>query len=285
MGAALTQGFRQCESGTIHHKAIWFFMPVSALAFTVSESVHKDCCRPEAVVRQRQLSSFAAILISANEGDFQQRCIDFDTGSLENLSSRRLGSRKNQIHKSKFRMIPMTATVPKLNDPHLQNFIDVIANDPEIRMTGNRRGTVRQDDLKAALVPCIPDASSKIDHCWFNCLRVVKSDPNATIVFGWHIFKMQWSDGGFSFAAGHHAVIEKSGVLTDVTPQENSDRQLISKPTLFVPDSRVPFDFEELRTVPALHWSPNTNQKFWSLEIMDPAAGRLPGFGVLRLQP
>lgn len=51
MVAALIAGFQQHESGMIHHKAIWFFMPVSALALTVSESVHKDCCRPEAAVR------------------------------------------------------------------------------------------------------------------------------------------------------------------------------------------------------------------------------------------
>lgn len=46
MGAALIAGFQQHESGMIHHKAIWFFMPVSVLALTVSEFVSEDCCQP-----------------------------------------------------------------------------------------------------------------------------------------------------------------------------------------------------------------------------------------------
>lgn len=178
----------------------------------------------------------------------------------------------------------LNVTIPDLSALHLKEFIDLIARDSAIKMTGDLIATNPNDgNLKAQSVLCVEEENCLINQCWYNCRTVKNSDPSVEIVFGWHIFKLHWSDQSVSFAAGHHAVIRRSDGLVDVTPQLNSDGVAVYESCLFVPDSRVPFDFDQLKSVPALHWWPETSKQFWSSEIMDPYGGELPRFGVLKL--
>ena len=177
----------------------------------------------------------------------------------------------------------MGVTVLNLDDKLLLQFVQVIASDPAIRMPSVVKTKARPDELEARLVPCEPHPRAKQNNCWFNCRSAAASMSGGSVVFGWHVFKMDWVDGPVSFAAGHHAVVERNGAMVNVTPQIDSHGQLLAGATLFVPDSRVPFDYEGLRTVPALHWSPATKEKFWSTAIMDPLNGKLLAFHVLNL--
>ncbi|WP_138514570.1 hypothetical protein [Rhodoferax bucti] len=91
-------------------------------------------------------------------------------------------------------------------------------------------------------------AGYKALQCWFN----VDASVNAglgTAVYGWAIWPGECNDGATYYLAQHHAVLlEESGELVDVTPQDST----YSGKILFMADDRVPFSIIKLKQPPML---------------------------------
>ncbi|PYE87560.1 SEC-C metal-binding domain-containing protein [Phyllobacterium leguminum] len=88
-------------------------------------------------------------------------------------------------------------------------------------------------DHEPTYVPVSPDAGALPSECFNNVASKVERD-GGTLVYGWLI----WEWPRVFVEAEHHAVWEQDGVLTDITPYVNDERQI-----LFLPDPTRTYDF------------------------------------------
>lgn len=103
------------------------------------------------------------------------------------------------------------------------------------------------------------------DECWFNCVDYCVNKDGTIPVFGWAI----WQAGPSTLVAQHHAVVDDSGALIDVSLGP------IATPLLFVPDNNAPFDFNALRFPFSFEQSP-AKQLWFS------TAGTSPTFAIAK---
>ncbi|WP_189341731.1 SEC-C metal-binding domain-containing protein [Mesorhizobium sp. M2A.F.Ca.ET.042.01.1.1] len=88
-------------------------------------------------------------------------------------------------------------------------------------------------DQTPAYVPVSEDAGVLPSECFNNVASKVERD-GGTLLYGWLI----WEWPRVFVEAEHHAVWEHDGILTDITPHVNGERQV-----LFLPDPMRPYDF------------------------------------------
>jgi len=88
-------------------------------------------------------------------------------------------------------------------------------------------------DHAPTYVPVQPDAEALPSECFNNVASKVERD-GGTLVYGWLI----WEWPRVFVEAEHHAVWEKDGALTDITPHVNGERRI-----LFLPDPARAYDF------------------------------------------
>ena len=89
------------------------------------------------------------------------------------------------------------------------------------------------------IVAVKPETESVISECFFNVAGKVSRD-GGKIIYGWNIW--EWSR--VFLEAEHHAVWEKDGVMTDITPKANNERKI-----LFLPDPQRIYDFDSQKRI------------------------------------
>ena len=171
------------------------------------------------------------------------------------------------------------AVEPNINDPAVIEFARYIGNQSEIRMPARvPKVTPYVDNLKLVLVKREPLQHARPKMCWFNCKDYVESNTGSSIVFGWQIVQMHHENESIGVGAFHHAVIQENNSLVDITPYEVLDDDPV---ILFVPDSRVPFDYEGLRSPLSLFWSLKPRLRpFWTKDTECPNENRADGYGI-----
>lgn len=108
-------------------------------------------------------------------------------------------------------------------------------------------------DLKLCFVPKISVEGSEPLRCWYNC-RDYTSKHGGSTIFGWALFS-----GDTMYQAQHHAVwCNQEGEFFDITPDSGSGQS----DTVFLPDGRVPFDFER-RVHPVSMYSDLEGKHVW----------------------
>lgn len=99
---------------------------------------------------------------------------------------------------------------------------------------------------KPVKVPVSPITGFQHGHCWYNC-KIHSDTVGGSVVFGWALYAHH--DGHLT--AQHHAVWKApDGDLVDVTPNPGFAE------VLFLPDHRVPFDYEGFRCPYSLERTP-----------------------------
>jgi hypothetical protein len=130
----------------------------------------------------------------------------------------------------------MSKTVPNPSNADFHTFIAAFCAQP-IRPAKGMSPSNYDNDLYLLAVPVVSDQHYPPNYCWFNCLEHC-IEYGGTVVCGWGI----WQRGPTHFVAQHHAVWQSpDGGVFDLTPNGSSNT------VLFIPDSRVPFDFLQLR--------------------------------------
>jgi SEC-C motif len=89
-------------------------------------------------------------------------------------------------------------------------------------------------DHKPTWVQVVPEHNAVVRECFTNVSNKVARD-GGSLVHGWAI----WEWKRVFVEAEHHAVWEKRGELTDVTPHPNGEKTI-----LFLPDPTRVYDFE-----------------------------------------
>lgn len=163
----------------------------------------------------------------------------------------------------------MPPTVPKKSDIALLRFVDNLLSQP-IRPAKGLTSQTYEFDRQLQDVPLLSNSPYPSNYCWFNCLEHCLSNSGG-VVFGWGI----WQQGPKHFVAQHHAVWRSpSGDFLDPTPNT------ISNTTLFIPDSRAPFDYEGLRC-PFNFESTSIGENIWFAS----SGVQNPFFSIAALQP
>jgi hypothetical protein len=171
------------------------------------------------------------------------------------------------------------ALCPQLQDPFAAEFANYLRYQSNIRMPKSVPKLAPYiDDLQLLTVEREPRQDAEVNRCWFNCLSYTQNNPGSEIVFGWQISHVHHNREKFALVAYHHAVIRENNRVVDITPYaQNNDEPVI----LFVPDSRVPYDYDGLRTPLAFFWSLQPMlQPFWTVEIEYPHKDKAPEYGV-----
>ena len=171
------------------------------------------------------------------------------------------------------------AVSPDISDPLLLEFARYIGRQNEIRMPARvPKVAAYSDDLELLEVPRLLHPNAGIKMCWFNCRDYVQSHPGSEIVFGWQVESMHHNNESYGCGAFPHAIVRQNNELVDITPFEvGNDEPSI----LFIPDSRVPFDYEGLRRPFSLFWSLVPMLKpFWTSDTEYPNEHRQDTYGV-----
>lgn len=123
-----------------------------------------------------------------------------------------------------------------LDQAKLKRFIRTL-REAEIRPPEGYSCSEQGDHFLLKEIPLLANSDYRPLYCWFNCLHYQRIH-GGDVVFGWAI----WKTGRNTFLAQHHAVWRSiKGSYLDVTPNEMGDSSI-----LFVPDSRAPFDYDNL---------------------------------------
>lgn len=170
---------------------------------------------------------------------------------------------------------------PDIDDPLLELFARYIRNQSDIRMPASvQKLPPYPDDLQVLEVPRRPHPNALVKLCWFNCRDYVENNPGSEVVFGWQIERLHHNNERFALGALHHAIIRQNSELIDITPFEVANDQ---GTLVFLPDSRVPYDYEKRRTPMPLFWSLIPMLRpFWTSELDCPNEHQLGGYGVGR---
>ena len=126
---------------------------------------------------------------------------------------------------------------PDVTSSRFKGFIKTL-KDSDIRPAKGLAYLEQDDQLQNIFVPVIPHPEYQPLYCWFNCLDY-QQNKGGKVIFGWAI----WHTERNTLLAQHHAVWQSSkGEYVDITPNELSVEEI-----LFLPDNRVPFDYQGLR--------------------------------------
>lgn len=175
-----------------------------------------------------------------------------------------------------------TAGYPLMSDPNILMLSKLLADQAEIRMPKDvQKIPLYEDNLVLKVVPRRPGQNCIVDQCWFNCKNYIATNPEAELVFGWKLYLMKNGAGAFGMGAVHHAVIREAAGLVDITPlADANDDPFIN----YLPDSRVPFDYEKNRSPPAFFYdvSAQPEEYFWTKNLSEPHAFRLEKYSIAR---
>jgi hypothetical protein len=135
----------------------------------------------------------------------------------------------------------------------LSDFASVLLQQP-IKLKEGTKAISQPEDGTVLVVKKWLNSPYKAKHCWHNCRQHVGSN-GGRIVFGWALFYEP-----DKYQAQHHAVwCDANGDYLDITP----DVLPTVQKTVFLPDGRVPYDFERLRHPASFFFIPSEKLKFW----------------------
>lgn len=176
------------------------------------------------------------------------------------------------------------STQPSLDDQSVQEFATLIALDFEIRMALEvERPEPYGEELTLVEVVRAEEPWAQPKMCWFNCRDYVAQHPECSIVFGWQILRVHREPNETGLYAFHHAILRTPNGLLDITPDAFGVKD---KYSVFLADSRVPFDYKKNRAPASLYvrQSP-TLLKYWTFDLDGPEEMQSENYRVSRAGP
>lgn len=170
---------------------------------------------------------------------------------------------------------------PVKDDETVRQFADLIAAHPEIRMARDvQHPAPYVEELTLVEVLRTPEPWAQPRMCWFNCRDYVAKKPDCSIVFGWQIYRVFKKPTEKGLYAFHHAVVRTPSGLLDITPDPDGVKDQYS---VFLPDSRVPYDYSLNRHPASLYWRREPNVAlYWTFDLDGPKEMQSESYRVAR---